>query len=139
MSREHRLDSGKAKIAYLEALDEDGSDRSLRSSRKGALHVKSFPGALGVYVGSSHTTSTDGTATALASVPNGADTAIVQVTANSIYYDMDNSLTPAADQGREASIRDDIYLYTREEIDGFRAVRQSATNFTLKVFWYGAV
>lgn len=80
-----------------------------------------------------------GTSVGLTLPPAGADFAYVQVTAAPVFWTEHPGTTPASGVGQEAALGDDIYLYSRKQIDDFRAVRDGSVSATLKPAYYKRV
>lgn len=108
--------------------------KDLWASLQGALHVKSAPGGYR-YAGQQQVTSAAATAYGL-TVPPQAAHAEIHVTGADIYYDLDQSATPSSSHGDTASVGDQITLHGRNQLAGFRAVRQGSVNFTLKALYF---
>lgn len=68
-------------------------------------------------------------------VPTSAMVGEIYVRTASIVFKRDTG-TPTATEGFQANVADIIVLNSRDELDGFRAVRQGGTDATLDVEFF---
>ena len=75
------------------------------------------------------------TSTVSLTIPRTAMAAEIYVRTASIVFKKDSG-TPTATEGFQANADDIILLNSRDELDGFRAVRQGGTDATVDVMYF---
>lgn len=127
-------------MAFLAARSAvSGRLTDLLCSARGVLYMKSF-GPAYRFIRSVQRTVDNNSTTLTANtgdIPPDAYYAYVQVRGADIYWDVDpDRATPSSTVGSEAGIGDDLHIFGRQKMVDFRAVRQGATNATLKIQFY---